>query len=397
MTENENIKKGLPSVALISDERFPFHGTNTQQVIKNVSSLTEAGLPVELIIPVQSRGFFKRGYKVTEEICNYYNVPQSLKVKTIFTIPAGRTRLEKFTHAVAAPIYTLFKKTEIIYTRNEYTTLVAALLGQNVIFETYRLLGDEYPRLMKMASKLARRKNFLGMILHSKLSADSMARAGIPEEKLLPCHNGFDPSDVIPRLSKDEARVKTGLPRNKKLVVYTGNMQKNKSIESVIDIAALTEEAHFVLVGGRPEDIQRLSDYAASLNVTNVAFTGHKPITDVSMYLYAADILLIPTVSAPLQNYGRTVLPFKTFLYVAIGRPIVAPDLPDVGEILNNRENALLVEPDSPDKSSEAIKDILNSPTLAETISENSLKTADSLTWESRAARIIGWIQKIYE
>lgn len=397
MTDNENIKEGLPTVALISDERFPFHGTNTQQVIKNVSSLSQGGLPIELVIPVQSRGFFRKGYNLTSEICNYYNIPDGLKIKTIFTIPAGRTRLEKFTHAVAAPFYAMRKRFDIVYTRNEYTTLVAALLGQNVIFETYRLLGDEYPRAMKMASRLARRKNFLGMILHSKLSADSMVRAGIPESKLLPCHNGFDPSDVTPRLSIKEAREKLNIPLDRKIVVYTGNMQKNKSIESVVDIAKLTPDAHFILVGGRPEDLERLTQYAESENVSNVEFPGHKAITEVSNYLYAADILLIPTVSAPLQNFGRTVLPFKTFLYIATGKPIVAPDLPDVGEILTDRENARLVEPDKPALSAEAIKELLVSEEEMRKISENALKTANSLTWENRASRIIRWIQAIYE
>ena len=46
----------------------------------------------------------------------------------------------------------------------------------------------------------------------------------------------------------------------------------------------------------------------------------------------------------------------KTFSYLAAGRPIVAPDLPDLREVLRHNENALLVPPDDVDAAAAAIR-----------------------------------------
>ncbi len=38
----------LPKISIISSERYPHHGTNTQQVVKNANAFHEAGIPVKL-------------------------------------------------------------------------------------------------------------------------------------------------------------------------------------------------------------------------------------------------------------------------------------------------------------------------------------------------------------
>ena len=95
------------------------------------------------------------------------------------------------------------------------------------------------------------------------------------------------------------------------------------------------------MVGGKEEDLERLKIYGKEIGIKdNVIFTGRQPIAVVSEYLYAADVLIIPPVSAPLEKFGRTVLPFKIFPYLAAGRSIVAPDLADMRELLKHEKNA---------------------------------------------------------
>ena len=391
----KNKNNTLPKVAIISDERFPHHATNTQQVIKNADALHRLGLPVEMLIPIQAKGLFNPKYKVVEAIYKYYNIERGLKFIQIPTIPASDLRIEKFTHFLAAPFYTLFKKYDIIYTRNELAAVLCFWMGKKIIFETYRRLGVEYPNAIQRISKWAQKDNFLGIITHSHLSANSMIEQGMPAEKMLVLHNGFDQSDMEPVLSKQEARQKLNLPKKDTLVVYTGNMQKNKGMESLVDIAALCPKHTFVMVGGTPADLVRLRAYAEEKSAENLIWTGRVDIKLVSQYLYAGDCLIIPPISAPLQKFGRTVLPFKVFPYLASGRPTLAPATPDIKELMFHKENAILVEPDNIEVAAKELNELLADLEFCEKLGEAAKKSGEALTWDARAQKMIDWIQKI--
>jgi glycosyltransferase involved in cell wall biosynthesis len=207
-------------------------------------------------------------------------------------------------------------------------------------------------------------------------------------------HNGVDNSDMLPRLSKSAARQALALDPDMPYVVYTGNMQPNKCIESIIDIAALSPQARFLLVGGRPEDLERLRAYSQSLRADNVDLVERRPIAEVSNYLYAADVLMIPPVSAPLEKFGKTVLPFKLFPYLAAGRSIIAPDQPDMRELLVNGENGLLVPSDDAAGNSVILGHLLENKALQEQLSAKALETSEGLTWESRALKFKNWLAK---
>lgn len=389
--------KPLPRVAYITNKIYPHHNTDTQQVIKNASALHAAGLPVELIIPLQLKALLKPGYDVAEAVYSFYNIEKGLKIKQLAGFPAGGSNIEKFFHPIIAACFVaLRRKYDVIYTRDKFSALLALFTGRKFVFETYRRFGDESPKAMSWLAKRAKRKNFLGMVLHSNVAARSMAKVGFPEEKLFVLHNGYDDSDMQPVLSKEEARKQLGLDVNEVYIVYTGNMQKNKCIESLIDIAEGVPGAKFLLVGGREEDVKRLTEYAETKGVSNVILAGHQPIALVSHYLYAADVLIIPPVSAPLEKFGRTVLPFKTFPYLAAGRPIVAADAPDIRELLVHRHNAILVKADDSLQNAAAINELLADKTLMKELAGNASQLAKTLTWEARANKLKAILRKIW-
>jgi glycosyltransferase involved in cell wall biosynthesis len=296
-----------------------------------------------------------------------------------------------------ATLFALFsKRYDLIYSRNKFAVLLAFFFGKKTMFETYRRLGDESPKTMRWFAKRAKNDRFVGMVLHSNVSKESMLRAGFPAVKLLVLHNGVDSSDMLPILSKAAARQKLNLDLNAKYVVYTGNMQKNKCIESLVDIAAYLPETTFLLVGGKPEDIARLTAYCEAKNANNVMLVERLPINEVSPYLYAADALIIPPVSAPMEKFGRTVLPFKLFPYLAAGRPIVAPNLADMRELIQHGENGILVNPDDAKQNAEAIRALFFDEKMQEKLAANASETSRSLTWEARALKFKNWLLENY-
>ncbi len=381
-------------IVYISSEQYPHRNTDTQQIVKNATALHLAGFDIELLIPVQYRRLFLRDYNTQQEIQEFYNVGDGLKITELWGFPASPLRFEKLFHSFFAPLYILIKRPGcIVYTRNKRVAIFAFILGKKIIFETYRKLGDVFPRQMRFLAKFANSKKLIGIVFHSHVAEESMLRVGFPKEKLLVLHNGVDNSDMLPTMTKIEARQKINLDINAKYVVYTGNMQKNKCIESLVDIAAYLPDLIFLLVGGKPDDMTRLAAYCEAKNVRNVLLLERLPINEVSPYLYAADALIIPPVSAPMEKFGRTVLPFKLFPYLAAGRPIVAPNLADMRELIRHGENGLLVEPDNPAQNAEAIKMLFSDEKMQERLAANAAETSRSLTWEARAEKFRNWLK----
>jgi glycosyltransferase involved in cell wall biosynthesis len=161
-----------------------------------------------------------------------------------------------------------------------------------------------------------------------------------------------------------------------------------------LDVACRLPPVSFLLVGGLPEHIARLKSYADRLGAMNVTFEGHRPVGEVPRYLYAADVLIIPPTKKPLEKFGRTVLPMKLFTYLAAGRPILAPALPDSSELLEHDQNACLVTPDDPDATADTIRGLLADSKRCRSLSAGAARTAKQLTWDARARKIKNWLLK---
>jgi len=101
----------------------------------------------------------------------------------------------------------------------------------------------------------------------------------------------------------------------------------------------------------------------------------------VPLELSKADILIAPYFR---QAYGFS--PLKIFEYMAVKKPIISNNLPEIKEVLKNEENALLVSCENAEEMKEAIKRIINEKKLRKKISENAYKTvAKNYSWKKHA------------
>jgi glycosyltransferase involved in cell wall biosynthesis len=382
----------LPRVGIISDRVFPCNEADTQQIVKNASALARSGLEVELVVPRQQAWAFRPHDERVRELSDYYHLESAPEITQLLTLPTGDLRAPvKVLHGGAAPLYLAARRFDVAYSRNIFPGLLCLSLGLHVVYESYRAWGNEHPRLVAAASLLARHPRFVGLITHSNYAAESMLRHGFPADRVFVAHCGFDPADMEPRLDREAARATIGRSPSGQLVVYAGNLEPIQDIESILEVASRLPDVDFLLVGGRPEDVARLTAHADRIGAGNVAFTGHRPVVEVARYLYAADVLIIPPSSRPLRVHRRTVLPLKTFTYLAAGRPILAPALPDSGELLGE-ENALLVQPDDTAGTADALRALLADRARADRLAGAAHDTSLRLTWDARAARIRDWL-----
>jgi glycosyltransferase involved in cell wall biosynthesis len=375
-------------ICYISDERYPSRWTDTQQVMKTATALAREPVTVDLVLPRVWNTLWANNRARRGVLEGYYGVEAAFELTQIPSVPPSRWRVEKLTHGLLAPLYAAIEGHDLVYTRDVLAVLAALSLGKYAMFEGHRVLVRHHRITHAMIQAVRRRRRFLGVVTNAAFIADSYREMGFEPERVIVAHNCYDPRDMQPRLTQVEARARLGLGADAKIVCYSGHIQKRKGIETIVQMAARTPELAYLICGGFPDDVAEARRLAEAAGAKNLTFTGWIDVADLAPYLYAADVLLIPPTSVPLQRHGNTVLPIKTYSYLAAGRVIVAPRLPDVVEVLHDGENALLVTPDDLDDAVAVVRRALAEPGLAARLGARAEADAPLYTWQARAAQL---------
>ncbi len=370
-------------IAYVFDRPLPARQTDSEQALQTIAAFARQGAQVRLVLPASA------SQPDARSLAAHYQVQGDFEVTYAPTPFRGFELGRKWWHALRASELEVVADADLVYTRN-FPTLFALARGKRLFaYETYRPWSDQFPVLAPLFRRAMASPFFLGAVLHSQFARDRYRALGVDERLLLVAHNGHDPSRFMIEPPRDELRAALSLPLDRKVVVYTGHVNLTKGLDTVLRMARRLPRVCFVLVGsdgnGLIEKLARRTD--------NVIVVPWQPFDTVARYLMAADVLLQPPSRIPLKLVGNTVLPMKLFLYLAAGRPIVAPDLPDMREVLAQDDNALLVPTGDDDAAVRAVTRIIEEPGLAERLSRGAKRTAAGLTWDARAARILSFLE----
>ncbi|MDJ0763361.1 MAG: glycosyltransferase [Myxococcota bacterium] len=377
-------------IVCTNDQVFPLHDTDTEQVISMVDALGRVGADVTLLLPA------KWGQKpaTVAELARYYEVDAGFSVTSVKSVFPSTRGVEKLGHGVSCLSADVYKNADVIYTRNLPTVFFSlALSDKPVVYETYRPWPRQVKALVPFLMWMIDHRQFLGAITHSQLAGQSFVDIGLSRDKLLVAYNGYHPDRMKPALSRRNARKKLGLPNSGRIVLYAGHVNQAKGLGLMLDLAVRRPNTHFVIVGSREQgDLERRAHA-----IPNVAVVPWQPFGRTVQYLYAADVLFIPPSAGPLEKAGTTVLPIKTFLYMAAGRAIIGPSTPDLIEVLEDGRNAVLVEPDNPDAAYSGLCALLDNPQKLKMLGRQAARDAASLTWENRATEVLTFIERRLE
>ncbi len=359
------------------DNRVPSPQADTEQLLSTVAALSRRNLEISLLVP-------RLGPEATgTEMAGYYGVRGSFPVHR-FRMPRHPRVAQKLWAALRVPVADVLAGADLLYTRNLPIAMGAAARGRRVVLDTYRPWPRQVPLLRPAVRWLMRSRGFVGAVLHSKLARNAYLNAGVPEERLLVAHNGYEPARMEPVLDRDEAREALGLDPARPTVVYTGRIGGDKGLDVVLGTARRCPEALFLMVGSTREDpFER-----AARSLPNVELVPWQSFDDLSTWLYAADVLLVPPSEDPLERRGHTVLPMKLFVYLAAGRAILAGSTPDIRELLVDGKNASLVPVDEPDAAARAVRRLLDDDAFRARLARGATETARDLTWDARARKI---------
>jgi glycosyltransferase involved in cell wall biosynthesis len=121
-----------------------------------------------------------------------------------------------------------------------------------------------------------------------------------------------------------------------------------------------------------------------------VRFTGIVDRAGVPAWVAAFDIALQPAAT-PYAS------PLKLFEYLALGRAIVAPNQPNLAEILLDGDNGMLFEPGNRDSLFAALERMVADATLRRRLGEAARRTISQrgLTWSRNAERVVALAERL--
>ena len=165
----------------------------------------------------------------------------------------------------------------------------------------------------------------------------------------------------------------------------TGFVREWNALEHVVDLLPrVPPEVVLLIVGDGPARTSLERRARAAGVAARVIFTGVVARDAVAPLVSAFDIALQPAAN-PYAS------PLKLFEYLALGRVVLAPDQPNLREVLTHGENAWLFDPSEPVAMQRAIERLLNDVDVRDRLALGALKTIHEreLTWERNAQRVL--------
>jgi glycosyltransferase involved in cell wall biosynthesis len=182
---------------------------------------------------------------------------------------------------------------------------------------------------------------------------------------------------------------------DQKTIGYIGQLYPMQGVDVLIEALCYLPAGRLSIIGGNERDLYRLKHLAARLNLENrIEFHGFVNPNRVTEIAKDIDVMVICALDKGKRRYSAHT---KLYEYMAMGKPVVAFDLPSIREEVTDSEDILLAKPDDPKSLAEKIGHVLENPDFARRIAENAHRLADEFSWEKRAARLSEVFNTVYE
>lgn len=331
----------------------------------------------------------------------------------------GASRLERIADVLRARLPPAgFELLELAYNLPAYLRLAAAVRAfrPDVIYERYNLFllaglllkrQKRIPLLLEVNSPLAEERAAFGdlqlkplarlcesaqwngadavltvtEVLAGKVRQLRRAPAGV---HVIP--NGAHLDATAPPGRASALRQSLGLPQDALVLGFVGFVRAWHGVGWALEaMTDLPPQTHLLIVGDGPA-LPQLSARAEELGLADrVHLTGRVQHAQVGGYMGLFDVAL----QTAAVSYAS---PLKLFEYMALGRAIIAPDQPNIREILSDGVDAQLFAPDSEPAFRSALTRLCADPALRAQLGANAARAVRETpyTWESNAARIAG-------
>jgi glycosyltransferase involved in cell wall biosynthesis len=152
-------------------------------------------------------------------------------------------------------------------------------------------------------------------------------------------------------LPKAEARAKLGI-RDERVILFFGYVRRYKGLHTLLDsmpsILKLMK-VKLLVVGEFYDDEQKYRHQITANNLQNDVFfhSDYVPNEEVSLYFSAADVVVLPYVSATQSGIVQIAYQFD--------KPVIATDVGGLAEVVLDNRTGFIVKPEAPQEVADAV------------------------------------------
>lgn len=176
-------------------------------------------------------------------------------------------------------------------------------------------------------------------------------------------------------------------------VLYLGSLHPWKGVDVAVHALPKTRSVELWIGGGESGRIAELRALAAQLGCADrIRFLGKIPPPERFHLIDQCDICLLPLRDTSIG--ARYTSPLKLFEYMAMGKPVIASDLPSVREIVRHGENGWLCRAGDADALADAISTLVAAPPMGAALGERAGRDARDYAWVRRAERALAAMKR---
>lgn len=374
------------NIVAIAGSTIPSDTANSIQVMKACSAITQLGHNLTLIVPENPQS------KIVNRESSIVNLKSHYGLQTEFPIDwLSISSRRLFTWQSVRRAIAL--KPDLLYTWFPQSAVFGLLSRLPVVFEIHiQPTGLFGPTWHRTFAKLRGKKRLVAITRALVNILDRDYKMGLQPDEIVIAPNGVDLERFASLPDPVTARRQIGL-REIPTVMCTGHLYAGRGTDLFLSLAKSIPQAHFVWVGGRPEDVNLWKHKAKTENISNITFIGFIPNNDLPLYQAAADILLMPYSRSIMGSSGTAdsasvASPMKMFEYMAAGRGIISADLPVIREVLNER-NAVFCKPDETGDWRLEVERLLMDEARRTQLGNQARRDVEGYTWLAREEKVL--------
>lgn len=371
---------------------------NDSRIIKEATSLGQMGYEVK-VLALHNEGLLE------EESFENFKV-ERIKLETRDKLGKSKfSQIFKFMEFQKKCVQRALQfKPDIVHCHDVYTLpmgkKIINKLGSNLklVYDSHEL-WREASNNASMPGPLLRFQNYIEKDVikrcHGVITvSNSIGRYLIDTYKLkkppviirnIPFRNKGDVSNNI-------FREKFGISRNKKIVLYQGQVSTGRGIEVLLDLIEKLNQKIVLVILGNGDKVQHYKNEVTGRGLGNRVFFHEAVKPDVLMrYTSSADLGMSLINNQCLSYYYS--LPNKMFEYIQAEVPVVCSNFPDMKEIIDLYGVGSYSDPEDKEGLLKAITEILYNDEQYNKFKECCRQAKNELNWECEQEKLF----KLYE
>ena len=279
-------------------------------------------------------------------------------------------------------LFLMFKKSNLILS-NDLDTLPACYLASSLkkiklVYDSHELFS-EGPELQgrRFVQKFWRKLEDLLLPKIKNSYTVSMSIANFYNNKY---NTNMQVVRNVPLKINLKNTEKVVFPTKNKTILYQGVLNPGRGLKPMIKALHYIKGLDLIIIGyGKVK--KELQDFVVEEKMANrVHFLGRISRDKLANYTKLATLGMV--LEEPLGKSFTYSLPNKLFDYIHAELPIIAGNLPEISEIINNYKVGVIVKDYNPKSIAFTVNSLLKNSSLLLQIKKNQQKAKDILCWE---------------